>query len=292
MKKIIEFLICILLMIAFTGCSNIPEQSQVITTTLPIFTFTDTLCQGTGVSVGQLITEDISCLHDYTLKVPQMRAIERAEVLVISGAGLESFLSDTGTGTAAVIDASQGIALICHDDHHADSDDSHHHEGDPHFWLSPKIAKQIAQTICEGLSDVYPQHAHQFESNLRTLHKQLDDLQAYGDAALADLSCRNIITFHDGFAYMAQSFDLTILQTMQEEAGSEASAKELIKLIEITQEYNLPAVFTEINGSSSAASVIAAQSGAKVYSLSMAMSGDSYFDAMYQNINTLKEALE
>ena len=138
MERITALLLCLLIVFCFTGCSNPPSTSQIVATTLPVYNITQHLCDGTDLSVTRLITEDISCLHDYTLKVPQMRAIEGAETLIISGAGLESFLNDTGTGTAFVIDASRSIALICQDDHHADAEDPHHHhQEDPHIWLSP-----------------------------------------------------------------------------------------------------------------------------------------------------------
>ena len=39
------------------------------------------------------------------------------------------------------------------------------------------------------------------------------------------------------------------------------------------------------------AEMIAAETGCKLYALDMAMSGDSYFTAMYHNIDTIKEAL-
>ncbi len=78
---------------------------------------------------------------------------------------------------------------------------------------------------------------------------------------------------------------------MEEESGSEASAQELKHLITLVRDHRLPAIFIETNGSVSAAEVIARETGAKVCTLDMAMGGDSYFDAMYHNINTLKEAL-
>ena len=79
---------------------------------------------------------------------------------------------------------------------------------------------------------------------------------------------------------------------MEEESGSEASASELKHLIEEVEHHNLPAIFTEVNGSDSAASVIARETGIPCYQLDMAMGGDSWFDAMYHNIHTLKEALK
>jgi len=59
----------------------------------------------------------------------------------------------------------------------------------------------------------------------------------------------------------------------------------------LVRKHQLPAIFTEVNGSVSAASVICTETGASSYSLDMAMSGSSYFEAMYHNIDTLKEAL-
>ena len=119
----------------------------------------------------------------------------------------------------------------------------------------------------------------------------MQGLPGYGQQTLAELSCRELITFHDGFSYFAESFGLTILKAVEEESGSEASAGELIELIDLVESHGLPAIFTERSGSDAAASILAAETGVKVYSLDMAMSGDSYFTAMYHNIDTIKEAL-
>ena len=81
------------------------------------------------------------------------------------------------------------------------------------------------------------------------------------------------------------------MRAVEEESGSEASAGELKHLIEEVRHHAFPAIFTETNGSDSAASVISRETGASIYTLDMAMSGDSWFDAMYHNIDTLKEAL-
>ena len=42
----------------------------------------------------------------------------------------------------------------------------------------------------------------------------------------------------------------------------------------------------------SAAGVISSETGAELVALDMAMAGNSYFEAMYHNIDTLKEALQ
>lgn len=296
MKRILPFLL--LLSVLLCGCAQ-SQPAQIAATTLPVYEFTSRLCEGTGITVTRLVTEQVSCLHDYSLNVRQVKAAESADLVVISGAGLEDFLDDV-LYNKQTIDASEGIELIVPEEHHheedgehhADSHEGHRHEQDPHIWLSPVKAQTMVKNICAGLTEAYPEYSERFSVNAETLIQDLADLQAYGEKALATLSCRELITFHDGFAYFAQAFDLTILETVEEESGSEASAKELIHLIEEVEHHDLPAVFTEVSGSVSAAGVIVRETGCSSFQLSMAMSGDSYFDAMYANIRTIQEALE
>jgi ABC-type Zn uptake system ZnuABC Zn-binding protein ZnuA len=295
MKKTVLLLIFSLLICMFSGCQVQAERADIAATTLPVYQFTQMLCQGTGLTVTRLVTESVSCLHDYSLNVRQVRSAEAAELVVISGAGLEEFMDDLLEGKN-VIDSSADIPLLegAHEHDHGHEESSHrdhHHEEDPHIWLSPANAKIMAQNIAAGLARQYPQHTAVFEHNLASLLEDLDVLQSYGEQQLSSLSCRELITFHDGFAYLADSFQLTILEAVEEESGSEASAVELIHLIEEVNHHKLPAIFTETLGSVSAAQTIAVETGASVYELDMIMHGESYFDAMYHNIDTLKGAL-
>lgn len=284
------------------GCAPKADYAPIAATTLPVWDFTSRLCQGTPLAVTRLVTEQVSCLHDYSLNVRQVKAAEAAQVVVISGAGLEDFLDDLLLDVPT-IDASQGISLLHSDEaheeeeHHHEEDghhheeDGHHHEEDPHIWLSPENAQVMAQNICDGLSRQYPDYEDTFRVNLEDLLSQLEALQSYGEEQLSGLQCRELIPFHDGFSYFAQAFHLTILESVEEESGSEASAKDLIHLTELVRKHDLPAIFTEVSGSDSAAQVIARETSCKVYALDMAMSGDSYFEAMYHNIDTIREAL-
>ncbi len=290
MKRILS--IVLLLLFLLPGCSAQEPPAQVAATTLPVYQFTSALCEGTPITVTRLVTEEVSCLHDYSLNVRQVRAAEGAELMVISGAGLEVFLDDLLLG-AQIVDASAGIELLCpEEDHDHEEHEGHSHDKDPHIWLSPENAKIMAENICLGLCSQYPQYADTFQANLEILTSQLEELQQYGEEALSQLSCRELITFHDGFAYFAQAFGLTILEAVEEESGSEASAKELIHLIEEVEHHNLPAIFTEKSGSVSAASIIARETGCGIFTLDMAMAGEDYFEAMYANINTIREALQ
>ena len=288
MKKWISLLGIMILLLC--GCQTQGKTADIAATTLPVYEFTTQLCQGTELTVAQLVTENVSCLHDYALNVGQVRTLEAAKLVVISGAGLEEFMEDL-LQQKQIIDASSGITLkeSCHEHDHHD-EHRHHSQADSHIWLSPDNAKAMAKNICQGLAAQYPQHAQIFQENLAVLLSQIQALEEYADRELSELSCRQIITFHDGFTYFADYFGLTILAAVEEESGAEASAAELKEMIGIVEENNLSAIFVEKNGAVSAASIIAAETGATIYTLDMAMSG-SWFAAMYQNIDTIKEAL-
>jgi ABC-type Zn uptake system ZnuABC Zn-binding protein ZnuA len=268
------------------------ETCDIAATTLPVYQFTSMLVDGTGLTVTRLVTESVSCLHDYSLNVRQVQAVEAADLIVISGAGLEEFMEDI-LDEKRTVDASAGISLMesCHDHDHGE-DDHHHHEVDSHIWLSPEIAMTMARNIYSGLAEAYPQHKQLLQQNLLSLMKRLQELLDYGREQLTNLSSRDMVTFHDGFGYFAQCFDLHILAAVEEEAGSETSAHKLIELIELVEHHSIRAVFTEANGSDASAKVIAAETGAATYTLDMAMAGDDYFAAMYHNIDTIKEALQ
>ncbi len=289
MKFVSYLLVAVLLLGMLCGCSAKANTADIAATTLPVYQFTTLLCQRTGLTVTRLVNESVSCLHDYSLNVNQVKALESAKLVVISGAGLEDFMVES-LKKKQVIDSSAGIPLLesCHDHDHA----GHSHEADPHIWLSVANAQAMAKNIYNGLCAAYPEHKDTFDANMTALMKQLRSLENYAKTQLAELSCRELVTFHDGFAYLADAYGLNILAAVEEESGSEASSQELIALIELVKSHELPGIFMEENGSDAAAKTISVETGVNLYILNMAMAGDDYFAAMYHNIDTLREALK
>ncbi len=269
MKK--PLLICILaLLLALPGCGPAsPEEDRftVICTTYPIYLFASSITEGVeGVAVERLDTGSVSCLHDYTLSMADMKKIERADVIAVNGAGLEDFLEDAlAASDAVVIDCSEGMELLPamgHEGH------GHETEYDPHFWLCRAGARTALENLSAGLSALDPDHAAVYEENLASALAAVDALE------LPPLpECPYLVTFHDGFQYFALESGLTLLKAIEEEEGAEASAAELKEVLALVREYSLPAIFTETNGSGSAARAIAWETGCEVISLDTIMSG-------------------
>lgn len=284
-------IIATLLLFFIPGCKSNTSTVQIVATTAPVYEFATTLCEGTDIQIAQLITEKVSCIHDYTLQSYQMYLLESADLVLISGFGLEDFLGGALKSVNNVADTSAGIIPLCPEEHELNNHE-HSHDTDPHIWLSPENAAKMAENIYHTLVSNYPHFKDTFDNNYTALSGKFTDLSKYAANTLSTLSCRNLITFHDGFSYMAKAFDLKILHAIEEESGSEASAAELISVCNLIKHNGIPAIFTEKNGSGASAQIIAKETGVKVYTLDMGMSEGNYFEVMYNNINTLKEALE
>lgn len=282
MKRLISVILAMLFFaLCFCGCERQADDTiTVAATTWPVFQFTQAVCEGSDLTVTQIVTGQISCLHDYTLTVRQMQAIESAELVVTSGCDLEEFMADALASAGDVIECCEGIPLL------------EGEEGlDPHIWMDPDNAAVMVRNIATALSERYPESAVLFSENAEAYCTRLGELKTYGKDALQELSCRELVTFHDGFAYFAQAFDLHILAALEEEDGATASAETVEAIIGLVREHSLSAIFTETYGSDSAAGVIASETGVQIFTLSMAMSGEDYFTAMKHNIDTIKEAL-
>lgn len=298
-KRILALALVIAL--ALCGCAaapDAPEENCIAATTYPVWQFTCAVAEGTPLTVERVISEPVSCVHDYTLSVDQMKILSRSRAVVISGLGLEDFLLDV-LPEDGCIDASAGIEALESDEHEHDHElhdhDAHDHdhgEYDPHIWLDPSRAAQMVRNIANGLSSLYPQYADIFTQNAEDCAARLEKLRLDGEALLSELSCRELVTFHDGFSYLAEAFGLHIAAAMEVEAGSEPSSKELESIVRLLREENIPAVFSEANGSDATARIVADETGAAVYTLDLGMGDRDYFSAMEHNLNTIREALK
>lgn len=267
------------------------DTIHILATTYPVYLFTTAVTEGVeGVEVTRLIQEEISCLHDYTLTVNDMKAIEAADVIVMNGVGLEDFMSDAlATSDAPVIDCSERVELLEAMGHEGHDHDT---EYDPHIWMDEGNVSVMLENITKALSDLDPDHGETYEVN----RAAADAALGYDADKLSQLSGKPLITFHDGFQYFAQATGLDLLKAIEEEEGAEASAAEIKEIVGLIGEYDIPAIFTEKNGSDATAQAISRETGCGVEQLDLVMSGDGsgiqpYVDAMNQNIDTILEAL-
>lgn len=277
-------------LLAASGCA--PRQAEeprfrVVTSFYPMYIMALNITDGIeGVQVDNMAGQQAGCLHDYQLQSKDMKNLEKADVFVINGAGMESFLEKVTDQLPdlAVVNAGEGIPLLEEDG-----------EENPHLWVSITNCIQQVKNISEGLAQADDQNAERYRENAQDYVAKLTLLRAKMHSELDDLPNRDIITFHEAFPYFAQEFDLDIVRVVNREPDSQPNAKELAETIRMIKESGVKAVFAEPQYPQSAADIVAAESGAKVYVLDPAVTGednrDAYLDAMEQNLEVLKEAL-
>ena len=267
----------------------------ILASTYPVYLAVRAVTDGVdGVVVERLNTGEVSCLHDYTLTVTDMKKIEQADVIALNGADLngadlEEFMEDAlAASSALVIDCSEGVSLLENADHvHTEGDDGHDHgHYDPHYWMDPDNMVQVVENLYAGLNQADPDHQEQYQNNAQAAAAQLQDFAGSAQTALTaaleenGVELSGLVTFHDGFRYFAQFLDVPLLASIEEEEGSEASAKEINEITAIVKEYDLP--------------VISRETGCAVAQLTMLMDGpdegtlsDTYCGGLMENIRTI-----
>lgn len=284
-----------------TGCNNSAESNNsiesnnkltIVTSFYPMYISTLNIVKDIpDVEVINMTAPQTGCLHDYSLSTKDLKTLSSADIFVINGAGMESFLDDVidEYSDLKIIEASNGISLI------EDTD----HDVNPHVWVS--ISKNIEEVsnIAKELSAFDPNHASEYEANADAYIAKLENLRTEMHAALDNVNNKDIITFHEAFPYFAEEFNLNIAGVIEVEPDSEPSAKEVENIISIINEKNIKALFTEPQYSSKIADTIAKETGASIYTLDPIVTGDANEDAyddyivkMQENLNTLKEALK
>ncbi len=166
-----------------------------------------------------------------------------------------------------IVDTSDGIPK-----RHMDAADAHEEppargsrRPDPHIWLSPRSARAIAESICDGFTNVDQDHAPDYEANLEFLHEDLDRLDEEIARMLEPYAGRSFYVFHPAFGYFADAYGLT--QTPIETAGKEPGIRDLISFVERARADGVTTIFVQLQFSERTAQAVATEIGATVVAL-------------------------
>ncbi|MCJ2034750.1 metal ABC transporter substrate-binding protein [Methylobacterium sp. J-068] len=257
---------------------------------------------GDRVAVTNLVQPNADA-HGYTPAPSDARTLADAQVVVVNGLGLEGWIDRLikASGTKApVVVASTGIRPIeVEDDDHGHGH-AHGHHDDPHAWQNVANAKIYVSNIRDALVRIDPEHAATYADNAKAYLATLDTLDADVRAALGAIpkAQRRVITTHDAFGYFTAAYGLTFIAPQGVSTDSEASPRDVGRIIRQIRQEKIPAVFLENIVDPRLMQQIARESGAaiggKVYS--DALSGPdgpapSYVAMMRNNVSAFTAAL-
>ena len=269
------------------------DSLKIVTSFYPIYLDALNITRGVkGVEVVNLTPAQTGCLHDYQLTPEDMKTLETADIFIVNGLGMESFLDKV---TAAhpnlkIIDASDtpSIVPIMEDG-----------VPNPHVWLSLTYSiaqvKNISSKLCEldpERADDYKRYTLQYADDLTTMRDEMH-------ISLDLLQNKDIVTLHNSFPYLAVEFNLRVAAVIEREPGAEPSPQELAETIEKINALPKKVIFTEPQNSSKTAETIARETNAKIFTLDPITTGEAkpenmmdYPNRMLNNALSLVKALQ
>lgn len=263
MKNKYVFVTVLLLVLLLTGAGltqlYVKEETKqqdseltVVTSFYPMYIAAMNVIGDTpGVDLQNLSEPQTGCLHDYQLTPADMKLLSGADVFVVNGGGIESFLSDVAADykNLSIVNACEGLNLLSEEDEgeehahgdahedaaeehiHGDTEDTHedgHNHGDvnAHAWMSIALYKQQVENILEGLCRIDPKHQDAYESNAKEYLAKLEDLEREQQSLKEELAGKHIVIFHEAYAYVAEDYDMEISYTMDLDEERQVSAGE------------------------------------------------------------------
>ncbi len=241
-------------------------------------------------------------LHEWEPSAKDIEAINKADLVVQNGLGLEGGLEKT-LRTAQ----NNGVRFFTATDHIAvrhvgsgegiPSDDPDQIVGasDPHFWMDPLTMKSVvnalAITLKQDLNLDVMERALNLENRLDALNDEVTDI-----IASIPPDSRKLVTGHESMGYFAQRYDLKLVGVIIPSLSTQAevSAADLASLKRAIEDNQVKAVFTELGTSMAVAKTIGNETDVKVVELSTHILPDdgSYFTFLYNVAHTVTNALK
>jgi zinc/manganese transport system substrate-binding protein len=242
--------------------------------------------------------------HVYSPSPADAKTLADAKIVVTNGLGFEGWLArliKSSNTKAPNIVASKGIKPRKLAGAHSHGHGHGHSDGDPHAWQSVANVKTYVANIRDGLIAADPAGKAAYEANAAAYLGKLDAL----DREVKDIVSRipperrKIITTHDAFGYFKDAYGVDFIAPQGVSTDSEASARDVARIITQIKKQKIPAVFMENISDPRLLTRIADETGAKVggtlYSDALTDEkgpAPTYIDLIRHNIRTLSAALQ
>ena len=299
MHPLIQKWLALLAAIAFCGTALAAEPLSV-TASFSILGDLVRVVGGDRVAVTSLVGPDEDA-HVFEPKPSDAKTILQSKLLVTNGLGFEPWaqrLAKSAGYKGVTVVAAKGVKPRAM----AGEKDAHGHASvDPHAWQDPTNTILYVRNISAALSQLDPAGAAGFKANTDAYVKQLEDLDAWAKAQIAQLpqDKRKIITSHDAFGYFAAHYGLVFLAPQGVSTDAEPSARDVAALIrQITRE-KIKAVFFENMSSPKLLAQLSKDAGVKLgaelYADALSKAGEpgaTYLGMMRHNIAQITAGMQ
>jgi ABC-type Zn uptake system ZnuABC Zn-binding protein ZnuA len=237
-----------------------PAKLNVVTTVSPLTSIVSSVA-GDLAEVRGLIPEGADS-HTFEPPPSAAKALARADIVFVNGLKLEDPTRDLAKGNlkagAQIVEL--GGQTIRPDQYIFDF--SFPPEGgkpNPHLWTNPPYAREYARVARDALVARDPAHAGGYASNYAAFAAKADELDRAMTVATATVPRRQLLTYHDAYAYFAQHYGWSVIGAVQVSSFEDPTPREVAGLIQQVREVGVPAIF----GSEVFPSKVLAQIGAE-----------------------------
>jgi len=238
--------------------------------------------------------------HVYEPTPGDTKTLAASAILVVNGLGLEGWMSrlEKSSGfKGTVVTASNGIqSRQMEEEEHGKT----RKITDPHAWQSLANGRIYVQNIRDALIAADPAGKDAYAANASKYLAQIDDVEKLVKDQIAKLAPerRKIITTHDAFGYFGATYGMEFIAPQGVSTESEASARDVAKIIRQIKAEKIPAVFLENVTDHRLLDQIARETGAKIggtlYSDALSEPNGpaaTYLDMFRNNIRAFSAAL-
>jgi zinc/manganese transport system substrate-binding protein len=242
--------------------------------------------------------------HVYSPTPADGRRLTEAKIVFTNGLKFEGWIDrlvkSSGTG-AEKVEAAKGVKpLKGEEEGHRHGHDHGHGGSDPHAWQSIGNAKIYVANIRDAMIAADEAGKATYQANAASYLKRLDEVEAEVKGLVAKIppERRRIITSHDAFGYFEEAYGIDVVAPQGVSTESEASAKDVARIIQQIKRERIAAVFVENVSDARLMERIAKETGAtigsRVYSDALSEPNGpagTYIDMMRHNIRAFSAAL-
>ncbi|MFH1035661.1 MAG: zinc ABC transporter substrate-binding protein [Pseudomonadota bacterium] len=262
-------LICLLLAAPAQAASQAAPPALQVATGIPPLGYLLERLAG-GQAAVQVLVGAGQNPHTYEPSPRQRAALAQAKAYFKLGLPFEQTLLGKLAGGQAglrIVDLTQGMELAPapEEDHHPGEADHDEGEMDPHVWLSPRLAQQMARTMAQALTDLDPAGAAGYDQRLQGLLADLQQVDQRLALALAPYRGASFLVYHPAFGYLGRDYGLK--QVAVETGGKEPGARHLAEIIQKARAQDIRVVFVQPQFPQKSAQQVAREIGGVVVSM-------------------------
>ena len=205
---------------------------------------------GEHVQVSTIIPFN-SEVHSWQPSISDIANTEDSDLIIYLGAGLdnwmeEDILESINTDEKIVLEASKGIELLSDDGHEEEEESEHEHEeGDPHLWVCPYTAFQIAENVYEAIKEADSDNTEYYTTNWVELRETLINLDQQYQSELAPANGKKFFTTHSAYSYIAHRYNLEQSGVIGLSADEQPSTAKIIEIVEAMVEENSYVIYVD-----------------------------------------------